>query len=87
MGMDKRRKNGVEIFGAVVFLITVLAPFELWAGPRRLIVPDQYKSIKAAIADASAGDTVFIKAGVYNEAIDFKDGINLIGEGAEKVKI
>ena len=28
--------------------------------PRKLIVPDEYKSIKAAMGNASSGDTVFL---------------------------
>ena len=45
-----------------------------------LAVPDQYPTIQAAIDAAKAGDTVFVKAGVYNEALKFKDGVDLRGE-------
>ncbi len=54
---------------------------------RTLVVPDKYKTITDAIDEAKAGDTVFVKAGLYKENLKFKDGINLIGEDKEKVII
>ncbi len=47
---------------------------------RRLVVPDAYATIQAAVLDAHEGDTVFVKAGTYNEAVDLKSGIKLVGE-------
>jgi parallel beta-helix repeat protein len=52
----------------------------LAALPQTRIVPDQYATIQAAIDAAKAGDTVLVKAGVYHEALKFKDGIELRGE-------
>ena len=50
---------------------------------RTLIVPDQYSGIQAAIDAAKAGDTVVVRAGVYNEKLKFKDGIELKGENPQ----
>ena len=36
-------------------------------------------TIKSAISSASAGDNICIGAGIYNEAVSVKDGVNLIG--------
>lgn len=49
----------------------------------------QYTSIQDAIDDAKSGDTIRIKAGEYPEdvTIHSKDGLRLIGEGVEKVKV
>ena len=48
-----------------------------------LLVPDEYPSIQAAIDAARPGDTVRIKAGRYDEALQFKDGITLEGADAQ----
>jgi serine/threonine protein kinase len=47
--------------------------------PKTLVVPDQYARIQSAIDAAKAGDTVQVKAGVYHEALKFKEGIELLG--------
>lgn len=54
---------------------------------RTLEVPTQYSSIQAAINDARVGDTVWVKAGTYNESIHMKSGIHLKGESASKVTV
>jgi parallel beta-helix repeat protein len=48
--------------------------------PARIVVPDQYRTIQAAINAAKPGDTVYVRHGTYSEALKFKDGITLEGE-------
>jgi len=48
-----------------------------------LTVPGQYPTIQSAIDAARPGDTVSVKAGVYNEKLKFKEGIELKGESRE----
>jgi parallel beta-helix repeat protein len=58
-----------------------------------LIVPENYSTIQAAIDNASAGDTVFVKRGIYNYSGDNDDAIridkplSLIGEDSQKTVI
>jgi len=53
------------------------------SGPQTKVVPDQYATIQAAIDAAKAGDTILVKAGVYHEALKFKEGIELRGENRD----
>jgi parallel beta-helix repeat protein len=47
------------------------------------VVPDQYPTIQAAIDAAAVGTTVLVKPGVYQEALRFREGIELCGENPE----
>jgi parallel beta-helix repeat protein len=52
-------------------------------GVATLVVPDKYPTIQAAIDAAKAGDTILVKAGVYSEALKFKDGTELRGDNRD----
>jgi parallel beta-helix repeat protein len=63
------------------------AAARLAAQPKTLTVPDDYSTIQAALNAARPGDTVKVKAGVYNEGLRFPEGIQLIGEGMGLVRV
>lgn len=48
--------------------------------PRTIIVPNDYSTIQEAIDNANAGDTVFVKNGIYNEPVFIGKPLLLIGE-------
>jgi parallel beta-helix repeat protein len=50
---------------------------------RTLSAPGEYATVQSAIDAAKPGDTVLVKAGVYNEKLKFKDGILLKGESRD----
>jgi len=50
--------------------------------PAKIIVPDQYPTIQAAINQASSGDTILVKAGKYYEHIVVNKTVSLVGEYA-----
>ncbi|MBN1306349.1 MAG: right-handed parallel beta-helix repeat-containing protein [Chitinispirillaceae bacterium] len=47
---------------------------------RVITVPDQSPNIQTAIEKAESGDTVSVRIGIWNEAVELKDNIALIGE-------
>jgi parallel beta-helix repeat protein len=62
-------------------------PHRLPSSVENLIVPDDYASIQSAITAAGPGDTVWVRAGIYDETLTFKEGIRLVGEGSDKVTV
>lgn len=52
-----------------------------------IIVPDDCKTVWQAVSRAGYGDTIFIKAGVYDGVFEFKGCLNIIGEGIDKTII
>jgi len=65
----------------VVGLQTVKASF------KTIVVPDSYPTIQAAIDNASEGDTIFVKKGVYVENPVVNKSISLIGEDRDTTVI
>lgn len=51
---------------------------------RVLIVPDNHKTIQAAIDVAKSGDIVLVRAGIYREQLVMKDGVKLVSDGADQ---
>lgn len=49
-------------------------------GPRRITVPDDFKTIQEAINNATFGDTIFVRAGTYYGSIIVNKTVSLIGE-------
>jgi hypothetical protein len=96
------RKKTVAI--AVIFVLiacsaTLQSPTVKADSPRTIIVPDDFPTIKKAVDNASAGDTVYVKAGTYDIAAEgyfsyysfkclaiFKP-ISLIGENCQNTVI
>ncbi len=53
---------------------------DIKANLKNIAVPDDYPTIKAAVGNATAGDTVFVRKGTYQEFIEIKKPLSLIGE-------
>ncbi len=53
------------------------------AEPKIIVVPDDYPTIGAAIGNASLGDTIFVKKGIYYEHLRINKSLSLIGEDKE----
>ncbi len=76
-------KRNIFTMLLVALLAVTLLPYAVvQAQTKTLIVPDQYSTIQAAVDSASAGDTVFVKAGTYalSGQILINKPLSLIGE-------
>jgi hypothetical protein len=73
---------------SVLFTVLLLAAFLVYSSPygeaatSTIVVPDDYSTIQAAVDAASAGDTVFVKAGIYHENVVVNKSIFINGEDA-----
>jgi len=54
---------------------------------RAIVVPDDAKTIQAAILAAKPGEVIKIRPGVYAGGFSFKEGIRIEGAGADRVTI
>ena len=57
------------------------------ANPSTIIVPDDYPSISAAIGNASAGDTIFVRSGTYFENPVIDKPLTLQGENSANTMV
>jgi serine protease len=55
--------------------------------PGTIIVPDDYEKIQWAVGNASDGDTVFVRAGTYNEYVLIDKSLTLEGENKSTIVI
>ncbi|MBU1261526.1 hypothetical protein KKG61_09670 [bacterium] len=55
------------------------------AGAADIYVPDDYATIQEAVNAANDGDTIYVSAGIYNEAVYVNKGIALVGVGTPTI--
>jgi nitrous oxidase accessory protein len=76
--MQKQAAWLLQLFLLTASLATL--PLPVKAQPKTITVPDDYPSIQQAVDQANNGDTVFVRAGYYDGAVDITKPISLIGE-------
>jgi len=67
----------------ILLSFSTLAILNVKGQTRTITVPDDYSTIQEAINNASDGDTVYVRSGVYIENPIINKTINLIGENKE----
>lgn len=60
---------------AVLVAVAGTASIHETQAAKTLIVPDQYPTIGAAVNQAVAGDTILVKAGVYDENVQINKSL------------
>jgi nitrous oxidase accessory protein len=72
---------------SALLLSAVVAVLPMQAEARTIVVPDDYSTIQEAIDNASEGDTIFVKRGVYVENPVVNKSVSLIGEDRDSTVI
>jgi len=72
------------------FLVTasyLFMPLPAIAQPKTITVPDDYPTITDAVGNATAGDTIFVKSGVYTDNLVINKPLTLKGQNKETTTI
>jgi parallel beta-helix repeat protein len=81
MGENEMKKFVAIIVVFIIAIGAVLYVVHLGGvGSKALVVPDDYATIGWAVGNASAGETVYVKSGTYNESVSIDKPLSLIGE-------
>jgi nitrous oxidase accessory protein NosD len=84
--MGKRVVLLLVFFSLTASCLTM--PLPVNAGSKTIVVPDDYSTISSAIGNATAGDTIFVKKGTYEEkTLEISKPLSLIGEGVNQTTI
>jgi parallel beta-helix repeat protein len=68
-----------------IFTILFILAATSWS--KRIIVPENFSTIKRALGESDEGDTVFVKNGIYKENFSLVDNVTILGENKEKTII
>lgn len=70
----------------IAALGAALVPADPVKAATTIYVPDDYSTIQAAVNNVTAGDTIIVRAGTYNEAVNVnKDNLTIRGVGRDTV--
>jgi len=75
------------VFAAIVIIIIAVSAvlyvvYLDGIGSKTLVVPDDYATIGWAVGNATAGDTVYVRSGIYNESLTIDKPLSFIGENS-----
>jgi hypothetical protein len=82
--ISRRAKvRGLSVALSLLLIVFLFGAFAIPFGfaQSTITVPDDYSTIQEAVDAANSGDTIFVRAGTYNETVTIrKDGLTLTGE-------
>jgi parallel beta-helix repeat protein len=73
----------IAVLAAVAGMVNIQGTMAI----KTLIVPDQYPTITAAVNQASPGDTIFVKSGVYDENVLITKSLTIEGQNSANTVI
>ena len=88
MSLSYRKYGGkmnralIMILGLTVVFVTIpwMANLSVGSASKTLVVPDDYPTIGAAVNQASQGDVILVKSGVYHENLQINKSLTLEGQ-------
>jgi nitrous oxidase accessory protein len=80
IGKKMKKKLSLLIIFLLLFAVHLSVTTYVEAASKIIVVPDNYPTIKSAIGNATDGDTILVKAGIYEEqTLEINKRITLIG--------
>jgi len=79
-GAVMKREAGKFVF--TVFAFLVLTAFASVSEAKTIYVPDDYAKIQWAVDNATAGDTIIVRDGIYYENVDVNKQLTLKSENS-----
>ena len=79
--MSRKNVSGIMLTLLLIGMLTLAFNIQqVKSEPTTVIVPDDYPTIQGAINSASPGDTIYVRAGTYNENVVVNKSVSLVGE-------
>jgi len=75
------------LVGSISVFALTLHPQPSETEHKTIVVPDDFRTIQGAIDNADLGDTIYVKAGIYEENILVNKSVSLIGESRENTVV
>jgi parallel beta-helix repeat protein len=87
--MANMKRKLIQSLALITILIAIAGTLNIQGtrASKTLIVPDEYSTITAAVNQASAGDTILVKSGVYHENIQINKELTLEGQNSANTTV
>jgi nitrous oxidase accessory protein NosD len=80
----REQKTALILLFILCFTVVSIPTVEVVrAEAQTIVVPDDYQKISWAIGNATEGDTIFVKSGVYDEVLQIDKSLSFVGENQE----
>jgi parallel beta-helix repeat protein len=84
-----KKKEILKVLTLTIILFSAVWMFNVQAShaSKTIVVPQDYATINEAVSQASAGDTVSVQKGIYQENVQINKSISVMGEDAKSTII